>query len=177
MDSLAHYSLPIGGMELGLHRFDFQIDSYFVAQFENYPYGQTDVQVTVEADRDMTMIPLKIEMSGLVTCSCDRCGVDIRLPVQTRYHVVLKEGLTESSEENDEVIMIRPGEHRWSVAGLLYDVLLLAMPMKKTYDCKKDQSPPCDQKVLHRLEGGFDQRPTGAEEDSVWEQIRKKINP
>lgn len=176
MDPLASYILPIGGLDIGKHQYSFKLDDHFLQHCENSPYSEADVNFELEVDRRANMIVLDASMQGHVRCICDRCISAINLPIQSTHRVILrvKEGMETASE--DDIIYIEPGLKTFSVAPLLYDLFILAIPIKKIYDCEKENPLPCDLEIINRLEKGPDEQDTNTEGPSIWDDLKKEFN-
>lgn len=174
MDPLAHYTLPIGGLEIGVHQFSFDVDAYFLEHCPDSPHHDADIKAEVIVDKRVSMLVMDIFLTGTVACNCDRCTADINLPVNSEYQVILKVKEEVDSRAEDEIIYIEPGQTQFKVDKLLYDVLLVSVPLKKIYDCESDSPRPCDMDVLNRLEQDStdDNEST---ESSIWDEIKKNI--
>ena len=173
MDPLTNYILPIGGMEIGIHQYQFKVDDYFLSHCGGSPYTSADVGVNINIDRRQSLYVLDVSLSGLTSCSCDRCTVAIQLPIEIDHQVILKfqEGM--EAKSTDDVIYLEPGQKNFSVVNLLYDLFVLAIPIMKVYDCDKDENPPCDFDVLDRLEQ--DSKDEQKDGPSIWDDIRKEL--
>ena len=172
MDSLAGYSIPIGGLENGKHVFQFQVDDYFLAACSS-PYPHAAVVAEIELDRRDHLCVLEVNMQGRVDCTCDRCTAQIALPIESTYRAILKEGEADNLNGEDEVLFIQPGQSHFSVSKLLYDIFLLAIPMQKIYSCAEEKTPPCDMDILNRLNQEAD--PQKENEPSIWDDLKNKI--
>ena len=172
MDPLASYILPIGGMDIGKHAYDFKVDAYFLNQFENSPITDADVDVTIEVDRRTTLAVLDISLAGHIHCACDRCTAPITLPVSFTHQVFLKDKEGVDSQD-DDIIFINLEQATISVSNLLYDLFLLAIPIQKTYDCEQEEKRPCDEDILARLDQDDDDENLGG--SSIWDELKKEI--
>jgi len=174
MDPLANYILPIGGMELGIHTYDFLVDDYFLSHFESSPHQQAHVDVKIIVDRRHQLFVLDIFLSGNVACICDRCTAPIRLPIASEHRVFLKER-TDTDNKTDDIIYILFEQSNFSVSELLYDLFLIAIPLKKTFDCDEMAKPPCDFDILDRLNEDLEESEK-TEGSSIWDDIKNELN-
>lgn len=175
MDPLANYILPIGGLDIGIHRYDFKLDDFFLQQCEDSPYKEADVDFEVDVDRRANMVVLNVSMQGLVRCTCDRCIAPINLPIQSEHRVILKEKEGMEAASEDDIIYIEPGLKQFSIAPLLYDIFVLAIPIKKIYDCETQIPRPCDMVVLNRLDEDPSTNEEKQDESSIWDDIRNNL--
>jgi uncharacterized metal-binding protein YceD (DUF177 family) len=162
-------------MDIGIHRYDFKLDDFFLTQCEESPYTQANVDFEVIVDRRANMIALDVTMKGHVQCTCDRCIAPISLPIQSEHRVFLKvkEGMEAASE--DDIIYIEPGLKQFSIVSLLYDIFVLAVPIKKIYNCEDEEPRPCDMEILNRLEEDLHDENKDKEGPSVWDELRKNL--
>lgn len=174
MDPLAHYMLPIGGMELGIHEYTFAIDDYFLSHCEGSPYTSAKAEARFIVDRRTNAAVLDVIISGTVVCDCDRCTTTIDLPLQFDHRVYLK-AKDEQPSEDDDVVYLEPGQTQFSVASLLYDLFLLAIPIQKLYDCEEDENPPCDMEILDRLQGE-NEDDESSDGPSIWDDLKNALN-
>lgn len=173
MDPLAHYILPIGGMELGLHDYTFVVDDYFLSNFEDSPYSSANASAHFIVDRRNNAAVIDVIITGTVLCDCDRCTTQIHLPVSLEHRVYLK-AKAEAQSEDEDVVYLEPGQTQFSVAPLLYDLFLLAIPIQKTYACEDEEEPPCDMAILDRLDADDDEPDEGG--PSIWDDLKEALN-
>lgn len=151
MNAFAPYSIPIQGLKVGLHHFQFLIDSSFFALFEASPVqeGKLNFEVDFEKRADMLLIDFVLE--GSVRAECDRCTAMIDLPLQDERQLIVKYGEAEGVEEDEVVYISREASH-FNLAQYLYEFTILALPIRNTYDCENGPNPPCNRDVLDFLE-------------------------
>ena len=80
------YDIALDSLELGVHVYDFQLDSSYFAQIENSEVlsGEADVEARLtlrEYDFD-----LEIGVKGLVQVTCDRCLEPMDIAVVAEEH-------------------------------------------------------------------------------------------
>ncbi len=165
MKTLNHFTLPIKGLKMGMHQFDFQVDSAFFSHFENSTIREGTFDVRLQFDKRADMFVLDFEFSGKVNTACDRCLANIHLPVNGTAQVMVKFAEAEQPtsrpgssvdpmkagwEEND-IWYISKNQHELNVAKHVYEFITLALPLIKTYDCHNDEHAPCDSEMLKYL--------------------------
>ncbi len=174
MDPLTNYVLPIGGLEIGIHRFQFKVDNYFLQHCEGSPYNQADVDAELIVDRRSNIIVLDVLLSGKVRCNCDRCTAEIDLPIQSEYQAILKVKDETELKTEDDIIYLQPGQTQFSISKLLYDVFLIAIPLKKTYDCESEEPLPCNADILNRLDSDTGMKTES--DSSIWDELKQKLD-
>ncbi len=167
MDAFVAYSLPIQGLQTGVHHFKFEVDSAFFAQFEDSPVQEGKVFFELELDKRSDLMLFNFTLKGFVKAECDRCTATIDLPLEDERQLIAKFG-EEDIEVDDEVIFLHRDAPVFNVAKYLYEFVVLTLPITNTYDCENDPEPPCNFEVLKHLK-------TDTEEDkssSVWDSLR-----
>ena len=152
MNSLEAYILPLKGIGDGNHQFNFQVDEDFFRAFEASPLGKSDIEVDISLEKRPTLLVFDFSFSGWVATSCDRCLVDIQLPIEGENRLLVKYGEGEADDFNEDVVFISKETSHWSIAQFVYEYILLALPLIKVYDCQEEETPPCDFQMLDKLE-------------------------
>ncbi|MEO0006470.1 MAG: hypothetical protein RJA20_666 [Bacteroidota bacterium] len=166
MNAFSPYSIPVKGLKVGFHSFNFVVDGSFFALFEDSPIGDSSLEFRVELDRRSDMLLFDFEMSGYVRTECDRCTADINMPLEDERQLIVKFGDAEGETE-DEVVFIHPESSDFNLASYLYEFAVLSLPITNVYDCQEDSEPPCNFEVLGRLSrDGEDNKGS-----SVWDAL------
>ena len=130
MDALKAYSIPIKGLQNGIHQFVFHIDKSFFEHFENTPIEDSNIEMTLSFDKRSDMFVLHFDFQGTVNTNCDRCLAKIDLPLADKQRLLVKFSETEEMEEAD-VIFISREDHELNVAKYIYEYICLALPPDK----------------------------------------------
>lgn len=174
MDPLINYSIPVRGLRIGMHHFDFQVDNEFFKQFEGSPVTEGEVEVTLNLDKRPDMFLLEFALAGTVKADCDRCLAQIDLPVKDTQHLIVK--FSEQAEAEDaDVVYVHPEIQQLNVAKYVYEYIILSMPIIKVYDCESEVSRPCNQEMLRYLQNGNGEHEPEAtiESNPIWEELKK----
>ncbi|MDX1686309.1 MAG: YceD family protein [Saprospiraceae bacterium] len=164
MELLEAFSIPISGLDDGVHHYHFEVDGDFFEKFENSPISSGDLNVEMELDKRSDMLVLWFDISGTIDESCDRCLASIDLPVTGRHRLIGKHG---SGEEEADVFYFDPGLNKLNVAKFVYDFCCLSVPLSKTYDCRSEAEIPCDEKVLEEQ-----REKDHVKNNPVWDQLK-----
>lgn len=151
MDNLDHFGIPVHGIHYGLHNFEFEMDKSFFNCFEESPIQEAEYKALVRCDKKENEFILDFSIEGVFRAPCDRCLADIFIPSAIEKRIWVKYSEGERSNENEEIIYIEETEHIFNVAELLYELIILSIPIVKRYDCENDTNPKCDFKVLSYL--------------------------
>jgi len=154
MDPMVEFNIPIQGLESGQHTFHFEVSDDFFKQFERALVEKGTFQVTVDLDKQSSMIVCDFEISGTLDTTCDRCLENIQMPVFNEIQLLFK--YAEEEMEEDEIVYIPRGLNMLNLGKYIYEMISLSIPMVKQYDCENDEEAPCNEEVLKRLSGSTD---------------------
>lgn len=167
MDVFKQYSIPIQGLKVGIHRYEYALDASFFALFDSSPVEAGDVRFEVELEKRSDMLILDFWVDGSVEAICDRCTATINLPISDERQLIVKYGEAEGEEE-DEVVFISREASEFNLAQYLYEFLILALPITNSYNCEEDEEPPCNVEILNFLNKNAEETPTG----SAWDALK-----
>jgi len=168
MNVLDHFSVPYKGLGNGIHQLKFHVDSEFFKEFEDSHMDNGNFEVNVELDKRHDHSILFFEIEGKTNTSCDRCLSPIKLPLKGSFKLHVKHGENEGS--NDEIMFIHPETSILNLAQVVYEYILLSMPLIKVYDCDQENSPPCNFEVLEKL--NVEEEVKEAEQNSIWDSLK-----
>lgn len=167
MNPFLPYSIPIQGLKTGIHQFKYTLDDAFFRSFEGTPVEDGKIEVTLQLDKRADMLLLDVHLTGYTNAECDRCTAPIQLPLNEERELIVKYGDAEG-EEDDEVVFIAREASEFNVAQYLYEYVVMALPIRNTYDCESEPDPPCNRDVLKYLEDKADE----GKSDSVWDALK-----
>jgi uncharacterized metal-binding protein YceD (DUF177 family) len=172
MDSLIPYSIPVRGLRVGTHQFDFQIDREFFRRFEESPVADGQIQVHFMLDKRPDMLVLHFQLAGTVKTDCDRCLAPIDLPIANAQSLIVKFSETEEAEDAD-VVYVHPEIQQLNIARYIYEYIILAMPIIKVYDCFSEANRPCNLEMLQYLSSENSEPQAAPESNPIWEELKK----
>jgi uncharacterized protein len=172
MDSLIAYSIPVQGLQVGLHEFNYDIDREFFDNFEDSPIEDGNIQLRLEFDKRPDLYVLWFRFEGSVKTDCDRCLTSIDLPVKDEQRLLVKLREEEQLSDDPDVIFIRADAQKLNVAPYIYEFISLALPLIKVYDCEADENPKCDQDMLKYLDAA-NQKDEEEKDNPIWEELKK----
>lgn len=186
MDYLERFSIPIQGMNVGVHEYQFSIDNEFFSHFESSLIKKGSYIVNVRIERKERMLVLNFEIEGSFNSNCDRCLAKIDIPSTIDYRVYLKYGIVEndfSLKDVEDVIYISEEDYRYNLSNIIHQLISLSMPLSNTYDCENDKKPKCDFEMLKYLDGQNEENSNGIEDENsksninpIWEKLKKDFN-
>lgn len=131
MDRLQNYNIAFVGLKVGKHHYSFSIKQEFFKLFDTeQEFENADIAVLVELDKHSTFLEFLIKTSGNVDLVCDISGEDFSQPIENQIKVLVKFG-EEYDDSNEEIITIPSGDSEFNIAQLIYEAVVLSIPMKK----------------------------------------------
>lgn len=175
MNYLSLYTIPFSGLKEGNHLFDFSAEQRFFAGFEESEIKRGSVSIQVDLEKRSTYLRLLFSLEGEVELICDRCLEPYMQPLQSEFPMLVKFSETET-DDGDEVIYIHPGSHQVEVAKLIYEFIVLSIPIRHVHPDGEDGESLCDPEMLRKLdELRAPELPDHEPVDPRWNDLRKII--
>ncbi|MBR5911267.1 MAG: DUF177 domain-containing protein [Bacteroidales bacterium] len=145
MEKKNEFLIPVSGLALGSHSYQFEINDGFFAEREYSEIQQGRVNVKLDIDRQETLMVLHFGIEGTVRVACDRCADEFDLPIRDEREFFLKLG-TENAQESDDVEVISADQADYDLSSLVYEFIILAVPMHRVHpECQ------CNPEVMAML--------------------------
>jgi len=183
MGKFSAYKVPLKSMVKGTHEFEFHPDKAFFANMENADIRDADLSARLTVVYNGEYYDLTFRITGEVVLLCDRCLDDLRQPVDTSYHVTVRYG-EDYNDEADDVLEIPDSENTLNVAYMVYDTVVLAIPIKHVHPMGKCNRQMSAILRKHRARGDEDadfgsdfadeaESMADAATDPRWDALRK----
>ena len=128
--SLRDFDIAFTGLKLGEHSFDYQLDNTFFSLFEYDEFLGANLNAEVKLNKKETSLEWHMEISGSVNVPCDVTNQPFDLPLHNELEFVVKFG-DEYDDSRDEILIIPAGDHKLNIAQYLYEMSVLALPLKR----------------------------------------------
>jgi uncharacterized metal-binding protein YceD (DUF177 family) len=169
----SQYIIQFGGLPVGLHDFEFDVDGTFFQKTENSEVQTANIQVDATLTKQNNLLQMHFTIYGTVGLDCDRCLKYFDYPIDATGDLVIKHGNT--SESTDEILVIPEGQEEFDISQYLYEYIVLAIPARRV-PCELDETSfVCDFETLDKLNN----LTTDPEEKSdlpgnpMWEKLNK----
>ena len=140
------YRIPYLGLKAGNHHYEFQLTDEFFEVFEFSEIHRATIEAEVSLEKQSTMMILEFALSGKVHSECDHCGDALELGIHTQQQIIVKFG-DQTSEGDDDILILGPNEHEIDLAHYLYEYSHLALPARHVH---ADEAL-CNAEALKRL--------------------------
>jgi len=176
MKALKSYTIPFVGLKEGMHHFDFQIDNTFFQYFEYDEFNAIDVKIDLEFEKKSTLLELNFSAEGSVNVNCDISNEPYNQAINDNFKLVVKFG-NEYNDDNDDILIVPHGEYEINVAQYIYELIILAVPIKRVHPGIEDGSLESD--ILSKLEElspSEDHKTKSSEDiDPRWNNLKKLL--
>ncbi len=136
MGKFSAYKVQLASLPDGSYEQDFHIDMDFFKNMENSDILSCDVDVKLNMVKKNDAYDMTFHCSGMMEIPCDRCLDPLPHPIDTEYHVVVKYG--EAYDDGADNLLVIPYSNAYlNVAYILYDTLLLTIPLRHVHPLGK----------------------------------------
>jgi uncharacterized metal-binding protein YceD (DUF177 family) len=139
------YRIDLKGMQTDVETHEFLLDSLFFVNIDGPEVQKGKLKVVLNVKKILCAFELNFQIEGLVCVSCDRCLDDVELPINTTDNLIVKFG-REHGGEGDNIIIVPEDEGDINVAWLIYEFIVLSIPMKHVHAPGK-----CNKAVIGKL--------------------------
>ena len=132
MKELRGFDISFIGLKEGEHRFEYHIDNKFFDAFQYDEFDETSINVDLVFVKKPTMLELEFSAKGIVNVPCDVTGESFDLETTGNLFLIVKFG-DGYDDGNEEIVYIPNSEHRINVAHYIFEMLVLAAPIKRVH--------------------------------------------
>jgi uncharacterized metal-binding protein YceD (DUF177 family) len=151
VDRLKQFDVSFGGLALGKHQFDFEVDNKFFASFEQHDVHQGSFTVKVQLTKQTHLLTFDFTITGSLIVECDRCIENFELPISTVEQMLVKFG-DHAMEEDIDVYVIPASETQINLAHQIYEYIIVSIPMHIVHPDDAKGKSTCNAAVLKTLE-------------------------
>ncbi len=125
-------NIDLKSLTEGDHTFSFQIDDSFFQNLTDaeIKQGNVDAKAVIHKTTDSNYT-LELTIKGDVTVTCDLCLDDMQQPINSTNSFIVNLGKEASND--DDVITIDENEGILSLVWLIYEAIVLAIPIKHVH--------------------------------------------
>lgn len=178
MTDLKDFRIAFSGLKTGYHNFDLSIGEAFFNKFEALAIDGGNLRLNLQMEKKERMLVFDFSISGEVDLICDRCLEIYQQPVEIEktIYVKLQNGIQETVEESEDVILISDQDSDFDVSQLIYEFISLALPMKRIHDTDENGKSLCNEEMVNLLENDGHQDTLQEETDPRWDALKKLKN-
>jgi uncharacterized metal-binding protein YceD (DUF177 family) len=175
MMKLKEFAIPFSGLKQGKHEFGFQIKDGFFESFEYDDINGANIDLQVSLHKMSTMLELEMVAKGTVNVNCDVTNEPYDQDISATLGLVVKFG-EEYNDDNDEILILPHSEHQINIAQYVYEMLVLAIPLKRVHPGVLDGSLESEAlKKLEELHPKEEKENTENDTDPRWDILKKLL--
>ena len=168
MDKFRNYDVAFTGLKNGKHEFKFEVEQSFFDLFETeQEFTNAHINVDVALEKHTTFLDLEVTISGKVDLICDITAEEFSHPINNSIKILVKFG-EEYDDSNEEIITIPHGDSAFNIAQIIYEAVMLSIPMKKISPNVNDEDIELIEKFSPKIEENKEH-----EVDPRWEALKK----
>ena len=162
------YTMSLQTLQEGTHELTYKLNKEFIELHNIEDIIDVNVTVKVIFIKRKAVHSLEINLQGDVTMACDRCLEPVILPVENSQTFVVKTASVDDEfADSDDVILIHEDDKNIDLSHILYENLILSLPLKKTHEVNK-----CNKQIIAFLQK--DKKAEKKEEinDPRWDSLK-----
>lgn len=175
---LSEFDIDLVRLKPGKHEFTYKLDTAF---FDFYDYGivhDGSLDVNILLERSTVLLNFDIKIKGVVKLTCDRSLEEFDHPLAVHDQVMIKFG-DEEKELADNVFVIKADKPSINLADTLYELITVAVPIKKLHPKFADEENDEDSLVYTSLTEEEQHREEEEKEEEIdprWKELLKLKN-
>lgn len=156
MGKFTAYKVQLAQLPDGHFEQDFVCDTEFFKNMEHPSIHNADVKVHLDLEKRHDVYDCTFHCKGTVQVPCDRCLDLMDIDIDTEYHIMVKYGET-FNDESDDILEIPFSNPYLNVAYMLYDTIVLGIPMRCVHPLGKCNRAMAAALNKHKAHGGDDE--------------------
>ena len=135
---LTKYNINLHGLEDKDHKYSFEGDDSFFEEFEQEIIEGGTFKIDVLLEKNTTFVRLNLDIESNLRLICDRSLEEYTEVFHTKRKYIFKYG-NKNEEYDDEIEVITYGTPKINIATLIFEYILLQVPMKKLHPRFRDE--------------------------------------
>ena len=176
MKALKPYNIQFVGLKIGAHKFDYDIDNSFFHHFEYDDFNAAKLKVDIHLEKKTTLLEFQFKVNGTVNVNCDLTNEPFNQNIEDQFNLIVKFGEA-YNDTNEEILIIPHGEYQINVAQYIYELIILAVPVKKVHPGVEDGTLKSD--ILEKLKtlspDVNESEEQQKETDPRWDNLKKLL--
>ena len=159
---LQEFKIPFVGMKKRLHQFEYLIGPEFFEKFDDSEFEKCAIEVKIDFDKRENFFLLTFYIDGTIEMPCDRCTEPFNQTIFGDYELAVKFGNMGDVNKDEDVIYISENDDFIDVSSLIYEFVIVSVPLRCVHQEDKNGNSACDQETISKLsneqEARFDPR-------------------
>ena len=164
------FLLKFVGLKDGDHKFEYKLDNNFFITHGYLDFNSCNINVKVQLIKKVTVLELNIIGDGITNINCTLSNESFDYIINSKMKVLVKFG-EKYDDSNDELIILPHGSHTIDLDQLLYEMIVLSMPIRNVHPGIEDGSLKSD--ILNRLKDFDINKEKSSNFDPRWEKLKQ----
>lgn len=174
MDKIRNYDVAFTGLKNGKHEFIFNITQAFFDLFEaEQEFTNANIEAKVFLEKHTTFLDVLVKAKGTVDLICDISNEEFTHPIENEIKILVKFG-EEYDDSNEEIITIPTTDSHFNVAQLIFEAVVLSIPMKKIAPNVENDHTYAE--LLEKFSPKIKEKSEKEAIDPRWEALKKLKN-
>ncbi len=144
MKKYEEYRIEHKKLGLGKHRLHYDIDKDFFKEYDYSEFEKFNLSVDLDLEINRTFVLAQMYIKGTVNIICDRCGEFYDQKINHNVFLMFRISDENIEEENyDEVVYVKDTDESIDIKKILYDYIILSIPMHHTHPDDQYGNPGC----------------------------------
>ncbi len=176
MNYLEQYTIPVKGINEGVHNFEFDLNKKFFEHFEILDVKNADVKVKIELTYKNGNYTFKIKITGFVSLICDVCLDEYKQTINSYNVLYANENNNENADFDDDFIQISDMSNKVNISEEIYEFIVLNIPLKHQHPLDDKGQRTCNPEMLERIESYSVISEQNNDVDPRWEKLKNLKN-
>lgn len=152
MERRRNFDIHFLGLKNAVHNFEYEIGDSFFKLYEKSLLSKANLIVKLSFDKKDSFFILHFQVDGIVNLPCDRCNELFDYELMTDFEIIVKfEDLENRIVDDADVIYISRNETSINVADLIYDYILINIPIQVFHPNDAEGNSTCNPEILEKL--------------------------
>ena len=173
------YNIPFVGLNLGDHKFEYDITDTFFDSIDYSIIDKGNVRVELLLEKKETMLVGNFSLHGVVETNCNRCNDPCDIKIEGEHRLVYKFGTEPSDDES--LIMVYPEEFEINVQETILELITVSLPARAVHKkgaCNEEMIELLNEYILvsddeRSQEQSNDEEDQSETIDPRWEALKK----
>lgn len=149
MEELDSCKIEFKGLKQGEHQFIVNLADSFLSEQGINDISNLKLAVEILLVKRERFLEAFISMGGLMTVQCDRCLDDMELSINNETRLLVRIEADENvSIDREDVISINENDYFVDFTQVVYELLVLSIPLKKVHGCDENGNSLCNCEML-----------------------------
>ena len=167
---MCEYKIKLAVAKDGKHNYSFEVKDKFFEIFDYSLVEKADIIAKIQVEKNGNKFILNVSIEGEIHgLNCDLCADPLTVPIRAETTFIIKECIKQL-ESTDDIIYIQPKQSELEIKHLIYELIILALPVKRRHKSDASGNIKCNKKTL-ALVNQYSKKEYVS--DPIWDALKK----